>query len=213
MSFYTGTQCELLYAMPTSATAVTAAATTVLSGSTAANPAYQLPNGYFQQQSGSGAGRSMLIKGGGWFTTSTTTQTTAALNLYFTTTAGSTSSAIKIGGTGSITTGTTAVTDGIFMFEMLLTATAPGFASTQTTINAVGNFDFGGGNNAEAQTYGTFPANTTGFAWLRALIGAPQASVSITPTTTYYIEPFWTWTSSTGSPTMTLTNYFIFGLN
>ena len=46
MSGLTGTQVECLYAMPASGAATTAAAATVISGTTAANPPYRCPAGF-----------------------------------------------------------------------------------------------------------------------------------------------------------------------
>ncbi len=85
MSFYTGTQSELLYSMPASATAVTAAAATVMSGTSTTNPAYQLP-AYFFPNNG-GIGKSLLLKGGGVFTIGTTA-VTDIFQVGFNTTAG-----------------------------------------------------------------------------------------------------------------------------
>ena len=76
MSFLTGTQTELLYAMPASGSAVTAAVITVMSGSTAANPAYALPANFFSSQTGTTPGKSLLLKGGGSWATATAARTT-----------------------------------------------------------------------------------------------------------------------------------------
>ena len=76
MSFLTGTQAELLYSMPASGSAVTAAAITVMSGSTAANPAYALPANFFASQGGTTPGKALLLKGGGSWATATAARTT-----------------------------------------------------------------------------------------------------------------------------------------
>src|SRR6185503_3208266 len=103
MSFYTGNQVECLYAMPASGVAVTAAAATVMSGTTAANPAYQLPTGFFAQQMGSGASRSLLIKGGGWWSTATAARTTN-FQIGLNTTVNTGAIALLFGKTGTLTT-------------------------------------------------------------------------------------------------------------
>ncbi len=207
MSFYTGTQCECLYAMPASGAAVTAAAATVMSGTTAANPPYALPLGFFQQQSGSGPGKSLLIKGGGWWTTATAARTTN-FQLGLNSTAGTGAIALPFGKTGTITTVITTTTQN-WDFEMLVTATSPGFGATTSVLNCVGWVEYGQGNNAATGTIGTYGANNAS----RFLIGTPQTPVNPVPTTQYFIECSNTWDATTNAPTITLTNLMIFGVN
>jgi len=196
MSFITGTQTELLYAMPTSAAAVTAAANTVMSyPNTTTFPAYTLTRSFFAQ-GGFTTGKSLLIKGGGWFTTSSTAMT-QTISVGFDTTAG-TLSALKAS-TGAFTP-TASVTNGAFEFEVLFTQTASGPSGTA---NAVGHLFWGTGNNAAVASPQIF------------MIGAPNAGIAlINPTTTdYFVEAFSSWSLTTGAPTITLTNFLIFGLN
>jgi len=206
VTFYTGTQCELLYAMPASGAAVTAAVATVMSGTTAANPPYALPLGFFNQQSGGGAGRSMLLKGGGWWSTATAARTTN-FQIGLNSTAGTGAIALPFGKTGTLTTVVT--TNAIFSFEVLVTATAPGFGSTTSSLNAVGWVEYGIGNNAATGTFGTYSSNNAS----RFLIGTPQTAIAPVPTTQYYVECSNTWDATTNAPTITLTNFMIFGLN
>ncbi len=195
MSGFTGTQAELLYAMPASGAAVTAAATTVMSAAnTTTFPAYSLPagpNGFFPA-----AGKSLLIKGGGWFTTSSTAMT-QTISIGFDTTAG-TLSALKCA-TGAFTP-TASVTNGAFEFEIMATITALGASAN---LNAVGHLLWGTGNNAATASPQLF------------MIGAPNAGVALANpwTTTYYVEAFSAWSLTTGAPTVTLTNFMVFGLN
>jgi hypothetical protein len=206
MSGLTGTQRETLYSMPASGAAVTAAAATVMSGSTAANPAYLLPGGFFNPQEGTKPGKALLIKGGGSFSTPTagrTTIFTAALD----TTAG-TLSAIVLGKTGIITTLTTTATWG-FDFELQVTLTAQGVGATAGTLNTIGWVEYGIANNAATGTLGTYTSNNPG----RFLIGAPQTAVTFNTLTGYYAEVFNTWDATTNAPTITLTNYTIECLN
>jgi hypothetical protein len=206
MSFITGTQCELLYAMPASGAAVTAAAATVMSGTTAANPPYALPLGFFNQQSGGGAGKSLLIKGGGWWSTATAARTTN-FQVGLNSTAGTGTIALPFGKTGTLTSVVT--TNAIFGFEVLVTATSPGFGSTASALNAEGWVEYGVGNNAATGTFGTYSSNNAS----RFLIGTPQTPIAPVPTTQYYVECSNTWDAVTNAPTITLTNFLIFGLN
>src|SRR5690348_14879461 len=147
MSFYTGTQTELLYSMPASATAVTAAAQTVMSASSTTNPAYQLPAYFFPNTYG--VGKSLLLKGGGVFTIGGTA-VTDVFQVAIDTTAGTLGTVVAK--TGAFTT-LINWTSAAFMFEVLLTATGVGSAGT---INAVGQITLGAANNADAPTLGTF---------------------------------------------------------
>lgn len=196
MSGFTGGQCELLYAMPASGPAVTAAATTVMSApNTTTFPAYSIPagpNGFFSQ-----VGKSLLIKGGGWFTTSSTAMT-QTISIGFDSTAG-TLSALKCA-TGAFTP-VASITNGAFEFEVVATCTALGASAN---VNAVGRLTWGPGNNANVS------ANSQVF-----VIGAPNAGIALANpwTTTYYVEAFAAWSLTTGAPTITLTNFLVFGLN
>ncbi len=206
MSFLTGTQAELLYSMPASGSAVTAAAATVMSGSTAANPAYALPANFFSPQTGTTPGKALLLKGGGSWATPTAARTTiftAALD----TTAG-TLSAIVLGKTGTLTTVITSATAG-FNFELMVTMTAQGVGATAGTLNTVGWVEYGIANNAATGTFGTYSSNNAS----RFIIGAPQTAVTFNTLTSYYVEVFNTWDATTNAPTTTLTNFYVFGLN
>jgi hypothetical protein len=205
VSFLTGTQVECLYAMPVSGPAVTAAAITVMSGNSAANPAYLLPAGYFAQAPGNGPGKSLLIKGGGFYTVGSTA-VTDVINVGMDTTQGTLLN--KLGGTGAWTT-VASQSNVAFSFDILVTVTIIGSAANAGSINSVGTLLIGQANNAANPTL-----QTVGAQWATPImIGTPQTAVTLTPTTAYYIEAFNTWSVTTGAPTITLTNFFIFGLN
>jgi hypothetical protein len=207
MSFVTGTQAELLYAMPASGVAVTAAAATILSGTTAANPPYGLPPGFFSQQSGGGPGKSLLIKGGGWYTVGTTA-VTSIIKVGLNTTQNTAAIAVTLGATGAWTT-VISQSNVAFEFELLVTCTAPGKAGTNGSFNCVGHLLIGQANNAANPTIQAAGAQTaTGI-----MIGAPQTAAAFDPTVTQYVEVSNTWNVTTGAPTMTLTNFYVFGLN
>jgi len=208
MSYLYGTQMECFYSMPASGSAVTAAAITVLNGSTAANPEPLLPAGFFAQGSGNGPGKAIYMRGGGWFTVGTTAVTTA-FTVGLDTTAGTL--ATTLGKTGTITT-IASVSDGIWEFEFLLTCTAVGTAGTTGTLQGFGNVTYSAGNNAQTGTMGTFGTTNSTFC-NQFFLGAPQSTISFTNTTNYYLDVYNTWSATTGSPTITMTNYYIFGLN
>src|SRR6516164_6829019 len=205
MSFLTGTQAELLYSMPASGSAVTAAAITVMSGSTAANPAYALPGNFFASQGGTTPGKALLLKGGGSWATATAARTTV-FTAGLDTTAGTLG--ITLAKTGTLTTVVQA-TAAAFDFEIMVTMTAQGVGATAGTLNAVGWVEYGVANNAAAGTFGTYSSNNAS----RFMIGTPQTAVTFNPTTSYYLEVFNTWDATTNAPTTTLPNFYVFGLN
>ncbi len=71
-----------------------------------------------------------------------------------------------------------------------------GTLTTVVTTNAIG-------------TIGTYSSNNAS----RFLIGTPQTPVAPVPSTQYFIECSNTWDATTNAPTITLTNFLIFGLN
>jgi len=207
VSFYTGTQCELLYAMPASGVAVTAAAATILSGTTAANPPFGLPAGFFAQASAGGAGRSLLIKGGGWYTVGTTAVTNI-IKIGLNTTQNTAAIAVTLAATGAWTT-VASQTNVEFEFEVMVTCTAPGKAGTNGSFNSMGHLLIGQANNAANPTL-----QTVGAQWATPImIGAAQTAAGFDPTVTQYVEVSNQWSVTTGSPTATLTNFYVFGLN
>ena len=210
MSGITGTQVELLYAMPASGAATTAATATVISGTTAANPPYMLPGGFFSPQTGTLPGKSLLIKGGGWFTVGSTAVTTV-FQLGLNTTANTGAIAIPIGKTGTLTT-LASQTDCEFLFEAWVTVTAQGVGATAGTANCIGKFEIGNANNAATGTFGTTAATSTAQIY-GYMIGTVQTAITFNTLTGYYVECANTWSVTTGAPSITLTNFYIFGLN
>jgi hypothetical protein len=205
MSGLTGTQRETLYSMPASGSAVTAAAITVMSGNTAANPAYFLPGLFFAAQEGTRPGKALLLKGGGSWATPTAARTTA-FTVGLDTTQGTLG--ITLAKTGTLTTVITTAT-AAFDFEVQVTMTAQGVGATAGTLNAVGWVEYGIANNAATGTFGTYGANNAS----RFMIGTPQTAVTFNPQTGYYLELFNTWDAVTNAPTITLTNFTIECLN
>jgi len=207
MSFYTGTQCELLYAMPGSGSAVTgtAATTQLLSQNSATGIPYTLPAYFFNQQSGAGLGKTLLLKGGGNFTLGSTADT-ITLTWALDTTAGT--FATTLAATGAVTP-VVSITNGAWEFEILVTCSALG-SGANTKLSAVGHLFWGPANNAAAPTFASNGATSAAGV---AMIGAPQTGVTITSSTAYVFDVYASWSATTGSPTLTMTNFLIFGLN
>ena len=206
MSGYTMTQTELLYAMPASGTAVTAASITVLSGSTNANPAYHLPVDFFGQSSGNGPGKSLMIMGGGWYTVGTTA-VTDVITIGLDSTRGTLGTTLAKSGAWTTVISQSNVE---FTFWVMVTLTVPGQGGgTNASVNTIGQLHVGQANDAANPTL-----QTVGAQWATPImIGAPQTAKTFDPTVAQYVEVFNTWSVTTGAPTATLTNFYVFGLN
>jgi len=192
--------------MPAAAPSVSATATTsILSANSTTLLPYQLPAAFFTQQSGGGTGKSLLIKGGGFFTLGSTADT-VTIAMYMDTTAGT--QLTLMAQSGAITP-VVSITNGCWEFEILVTCSALG-SGANSKLNAVGHIFWGPGNNAAAPTFAS--AGATSAAGV-TMIGAPQTGVTITNTNAYFLDLYAWWSATTGSPTITLTNYLIFGLN
>ena len=211
MSFYTGTQCELLYAMPAKGTAVTAAASTVMSqanAGTAAGGAYQLPANFFAQQSGNGPGKSLLLKGGGYASVGGTADT-LTLTWNLDTTAGTALAGGLLAGTGAMTP--VISVSYLWEFEIMVTATATGVSAG--VLQTIGHLSIGqcATPNAQAPTIGTWAAassmNTI------AIGGVNAGLASVNTQQAYFVEAFAAWSATTGAPSITMSNFYIFGLN
>jgi hypothetical protein len=199
MSFYTGTQAELLYCMPATGASVTStvstASTAVLTpAAAAATQPFQLPS-YFFPNTG-GIGKSVMIQGGGVLLNGPATQT-ARFALYLDT-------AINVQGTLLCATGafspfgTTVSQTGAFFFHVLITATSIG---TTCTLNTVGKMDIGqAGNTATNTTTATMLMNSS-------------TQPTINNATAYYIEMFANFGATTTTQAVTLTNFYVWGLN
>ena len=198
MSFYADAPAELLYAMPASGGAVTG---TITTGSAAGGPdlgstaaPMELPHSYFSK-----AGKSLLIEGAGFFTTGSTAPT-LKFGLGINTAVGITTANILCS-TGAFAT-IASTTDGVFMFRCLVTATVLGSAGTLT---AAGKVDWG--SKGATTTLG-----------VPSYLMAPSAtstpfSFNTLQTTPVYIEPFAYWSTTSTGPTMTMTNFVVWGLN
>jgi hypothetical protein len=213
MSFLYGTQVECIYAMPAKGAAATAAASTVLTqvnaGTAAGGGAYQLPAGYFQAPSTGGPGRSLLIKGGGYWSIGATSET-MLLTVNLDTTAGTALTGGLLASTGAITPQGIS-TSGLFDFEVMVTCTAAGVSAG--VLQTIGTARFGQVPtiNGQVQTLGTFGTTTSVNTFL---IGGVNAGLSSFNTQqSYFVEAFNTWSGTTNAPSMTLTNFYVFGLN
>src|SRR6185437_13747640 len=202
MSFLTGTQAELLYAMPATGASLTG---TVSTGGTAqllsapggaTTPAYFLPAYFFQDSYC--VGKSLLIQGGGTLLGGPATQN-VRFALYLDTAIGTTGTLLC--STGLFPPfGSTVSLTGAFYFEALLTCTAVG---TTGTLNTVGRLTTSQANNP------TTTQNTGGASILMQAATQPTFNNS----TGYFIELYAYFGATTTTQAATLTNLYVWGLN
>jgi len=212
MSFLYGTQVECLYAMPAKGAAMVAASSTVMTqanaGTAAGGGAYQLPANFFSAPSTGGPGRSILVKGGGYASVGGTADT-LTLTCNLDTTAGTALAGGLIGGTGAITP--VISVSYLFEFEIMVTCTAAGVSAG--VLQTIGHLNMGqtATPNAQAPTLGTWAAassmNTI------SLGGVNAGLASFNTQQAYFVEFFGAWSATTGAPSATLTNFYVFGLN
>lgn len=212
MSFLYGTQVECLYSMPAKGAAMTAASSTVMTQANAgqvAGGAYQLPAGFFAAPSTQGPGRSMLIKGGGYWSVGGTS-VTMTLTWNLDTTAGTALAGGLLGSTGAITPQAVS-TSGLFDFEIMVTCTATG--ASAGVLQTIGALRYGAttainGMTATLGTFGTTMTTST------LMIGGVNAGLgSFNTQQAYFTEMFGAWSATTNSPSITLSNFYVFGLN
>jgi len=202
LSFLTGTQAELLYAMPATGVAITGtvstASTNILTPATgsATQQPFQLP-AYFFGGTGGSQGKSLLVQGGGTLLNGATTQT-MRFALYCNAT-------VNVQGTLLAATGlfspfgTTVSQTGTFFFEALITCTQAG---TATTLNTVGRFMCGPSANT---------ATNTGSVTM--LMSSSTQPTGIDNKAAQYLEAYAHFGATTTTQAATLTNFLVWGLN
>ncbi len=192
MSFYSGTQAELLYTLPATLTKNTYTTEAAFTGVAGTNTVCSIPAGYFLNDNPNPIGRMLHYKAMG--TVGNTAAATFVINLGLDTTAGT-----KANATAVMTATAPPVAAGAPWFlDAFFTCTA--YASTTFTLQLTGNFRMESSNAGAA---GSGPL-CTGF----------SASITgLVPTTQYFIELFGTWSASSASNTTTVQQVMLWGLN
>ncbi len=192
MSFYSGTQAELLYTLPATLTKNTYTTEAAFTGVAGTNTVCSIPAGYFLNDNPNPIGRMLHYKAMG--TIGNTAAATFVINLGLDTTAGT-----KANATAVMTATAPPVAAGAPWFlDAFFTCTA--YASTTFTLQLTGNFRMESSNAGAA---GSGPL-CTGF----------SASITgLVPTTQYFIELFGTWSASSASNTTTVQQVMLWGLN
>lgn len=195
MSFYTGTQTELLYTLPAAVTKNTYTTQAIMSALAASAPVATIPANYFINPPASGPGKALFLKALG--TIANTASATFALGLGIDPTPGTIANAQALSTTIAPPGGTTTCE---FHIEAWITARVVGQTGGMTL-----------------QIDGSFVMDATGTG------GTPSASslrsgfgVSVTGLQgqlAYSLELLGTWSASSASNTTTLNQMFLFGLN
>jgi hypothetical protein len=194
MSFFTGTQTELLYTLPAAVTKNTYTAQAILSALTASAPVATIPAGYFITPPASGPGKAVYLKA--WGTIANTASATFSPALGIDPTPGTIANATTIAAAYQPTTATTT----IWHLDLWITARAVGQTGGMT-------LQVDGRYVNEATASAAAPAATALATSVTASITGLQGSLS------YALELLGTWSASSASNTTTLNQMFLFGLN
>jgi hypothetical protein len=197
MSGITGTQCELLYALPAPVTKNTYTTQACMSALAASAPVAKIPGGFFQENPNP-ISRSLHLFAMG--TIANTSAATFSPAIALDTTAGTALNPITI----YTTIAPTASTTTLWTLETWITCTAFGETAGMTLqVNGVWT-------QTTTATGGALTSSASA-GWAPAMFDS--SVTSLTPATTYYVELFGTWSASSASNTTTLQQMFLFGLN
>jgi hypothetical protein len=194
MSFYTGTQTELLYTLAAAVTKNTYTAQAILSAPTATAPVATIPAGYFMNPPASGPGKAVYLKA--WGNIANTAAATFSPAFGLDPTPGTIANATTIAAAVAPTAATTAV----WNLEMWITARAVGQTGGMT-LQCDGRWV------QEATASAAAPATSSLSTGFSASITGLQGSLA------YSLELLGTWSASSASNTTTLNQMFLLGLN
>lgn len=194
MSFYTGTQTELLYTLSAAVTKNTYTTQAIISALTASAPVATIPAGYFMNPPASGPGKAVYLKAWGTIANTAAATFSPAFGIDPTpgTIANATTIAATVAPTASITT--------VWNLEMWITARAVGQTGGMT-LQCDGRWV------QEATASAAAPAASALCTGFTASITGLQSSLS------YAVELLGTWSASSASNTTTLNQEFLVGLN
>lgn len=192
MSFYTGTQAELLYSLGASVTKNTYTTEAAFSGVAGTNTVCSLPAGYFAADPNP-VGRSLYLKAAG--TIGNTAAATFAVNLGFDVTAGTKANSVAVNAAYTPTAAVTAP----WTLEAWYLCTA--FATSTFSLQVNGTIRY------ESVAAGGAPTTTAQCA------GFGGSITGMDPRVQFYLELFGTWSGSNAANTTTLQQMLLLGLN
>jgi hypothetical protein len=195
MSFYTGTQSELLYSLNAAVTKNTYTTEAAFSGVLGTNSLCKVPAGYFGMDNPNPVGRSLYLVAFG--TVATTSAATLAVALGFDPTAGTKNQGIAVAGALAPTAAVTCP----WKLEACYTCTA--WTDSTMTLQVNGTW------RVETVASGGVPTTTaqeSGFS-------GTHSGATADPRVVNYIELFGTWSASAAGNTTTLQQMLLWGLN
>lgn len=193
MSFYTGTQAELLYSLPTAVTKNTYTAIAAITGVAGTNTLCSIPAGFLLNDSPNPIGKASLLEIFG--TIATTSAATFAANLNINPTVATSTGNVAVAGALAPTAATTCP------FHLRAYITCSAFATSTST------YQINGVWRVESVASGGVPtaaAQCSGFS---------GSIASLDPRVAQYVELFGTWNASAAGNTTTVQQMFLWGLN
>jgi hypothetical protein len=193
MSFYSGTQTELLYTLSASVTKNTYTTIAAYTGVAGTNTVCAIPAGFFLNDNPNPLGRSLMLQLRGIIANTAAATFANAININ--PTVATSTNNITINAAYTPTSATTAP----FQVEAFIVCTA--FATSTMTLQINGSVVY------EQVASGGAPSTTSQRAGFQGTI------TSLDPRVTQYVELFGTWSASSGSNTTTVHQMLLFGLN
>jgi hypothetical protein len=193
MSFFTGTQSELLYVMPAAVTKNTYTTIAAFSGVAGTNTVCSIPPGFLTNENPNPVGKTLLLEAFG--TVATTAAATFAVNLNINPTVATSTGNIAVAGALAPTAAVTCP------FHLKAYITCSAFATSTATYQINGTW------RVESVASGGVPtaaAQCSGFS---------GSIASLDPRVTQYVELFGTWSASAAGNTTTLQQMLMWGLN
>lgn len=192
MSFYTGTQSEVLYSMVTPVTTTVSGTTQVLASAASGAPRAIIPAQFFSYQN---IGRTIYVVGRGTFTSSAATPTWK-FDLGLDTTAGTNANNTPLFPATAISS---SLTTAGWQFDAYFVCSA--ISSTTTTLQVNGKIEF---STAAAGTATSAAYNAN---WFNTQLTTVNSEVQ------NFVELFVTWGTNTAGNSMILKQFIVMGLN
>ena len=193
MSFYTGTQAELLYTMNTAVTKNTYTTIAAITGVAGTNTVCSIPAGWLLNENPNPVGRTLLLEIYG--TIATTSAATFAANLNINPTVATSTGNIAVAGALAPTASITAP------WHLRAYIMCSAFATSTATYQINGTW------RVESIASGGVPTTSA------QCSGFSGTITSLDPRVTQYVELFGTWSASASGNTTTVQQMLLWGLN
>lgn len=193
MSFFTATQAELLYSMPTAVTKNTYTAIAAITGVAGTNTLCSIPAGFLLNDSPNPVGKALLLEIFG--TMATTSAATFAANLNINPTVATSTGNVAVAGALAPTAAVTCP------FHLKAYITCSAFATSTSTYQINGTW------RVESVATGGVPTTAA------QCSGFSGSIASLDPRVAQYVELFGTWSASAAGNTTTVQQMFLWGLN